>query len=451
MKFKVLIIDIPNIPYQSDIENNQLDEEIFKLDLEWEKKYKLKNQGRSKRLSYTTGLLYLASALRKLNYPVTYYSYEEYGIAGLRESLNGITYILISSISPFFPIFKQIVDEITDHKKHPRIIIGGFGPTYEPTKFLNVCPENTVAVIGSGEDKILKAIEFFSNGKLSNGLATLGHIKRTNRYESPSFTIPDPDYSILGDIKNYRVNISTIRGCPGSCKFCSGVPFWDKIYYRSITSILSELDYLEQNLSKDTLVHFCDNVITYPEDRFAKLASAILNKKYDLQFSCDVRADCINRNSAILLSKAGFKRICLGIEDCENEILRTHHKGMTYETNIAALNILREFTNSYLTAYWLIGLPGSTEATIKKNQEQIVKLIDSDLVDQIALSIFKPYPGCRFSENDIVIHRNWNSFIRDMDYPIYELENLNSDQLSLLFKEFKISLIDAYKIRLAKK
>lgn len=448
MNQKVLIIDIPNLPYQSDKENIQLDDRIYKLDIQWEKKYQLNNQARVNCYSYTVGILYISSVLRRLGFQVEFYNYEELGLSKIRKSLKNIDYFLVSSISPFFPIFKKIVDEIKNHHNNPKLIIGGFGPTYEPEKFLDVCPSNTIAVLGSGEDKIQGALDYFQSGIISNGLQIKGQRSPYKQNDSSCTKIPDPDYTILRNINTYRINVSTSRGCPGNCMFCSGVPFWDKVYAREIDSIMRELDYLEENLLPNTLVHFCDNVITFPERRFLRLAKAISQRQYSLQFSCDVRADTINKDTAKSLESSMFKRICLGIEDSDNNILKKHNKGMTFESNLEALKLLRDFTDLYLTAYWIVGLPGTSSSSVIRNRLSIVKLIEDNLVDQIALSIFKPYPGCRYRKNEVFLLNDWDSFIEDMDYPIYRLKNLSAEQISRIYKDYKVSLINAYEARL---
>jgi len=226
-----------------------------------------------------------------------------------------------------------------------------------------------------------------------------------------------------------------------NCSITIGTP--------SIDNVIEELNYLNQTLKKNTLIHFCDNVITYPEKRFLKLAEAISKQKYDLQFSCDVRADSINKSTSLALHNGNFKRICLGIEDCSNDILKHNYKGMTFNDNLKALSCLRKYTDSYLTGYWLIGLPGTTWRSTQENQKAIYKLIDENLIDQIALSIFKPYPGCRFNKGEIFIDNDWNSFLEDMDFPIYHLPNLSAMELASVMLNYKKTVINAYKKRLS--
>ena len=449
MKSNVLIIDIPNIPYSSNQENIKLDDELYKCDLKWEKHFGLNNQVRAHLLSYTTGVLYIASVLTSAGYPIEYYNYEQKGLKQLKSRLKDKTHVFISSISAFFPIYSQVIAEIKSIQKDFKIIIGGFGPTYEPKKFLSIAPRNTVAVIGGGEKKVIEAIKYFETEILYEGLAIRNNINLIGTKDLTPDIIPQPNYSILKNITNYRINVSTIRGCPGSCSFCSGVPFWKKIILRDVDKVIEELKYLNKTLEKNTLIHFCDNVITYPEERFLKLTEAISKQHFDLHFSCDVRADSVNKRTSIALQNGNFKRICLGVEDCNNEILRHHHKGMTFEDNLKALNYLRKNTDSYLTAYWLIGLPGTTFRSIKENQKAISKLIDENLVDQIALSIFKPYPGCKFNKDEISIETDWNSFLEDMDFPIYSLPNISAMELSTAMLDYKKTVVNAYKKRLS--
>lgn len=449
MDDNVLMIDIPNISRSSNSENIKLEAESFECDKAWAKRFGLNYQVRSNLFSYTTGLLYIARVLSRSGYSVEYYNYEEKGLCSLKNRLKDKGIVLISSISAFFPIYSDIIDEIKSVEGEFRIIIGGFGPTYEPEKFLSIATDNTIAVMGGGEKRVFKAIDYFETGLLSEGLAIKKHIKPIEKEDLEQGQIPQPDYSILNNIANYRINVSTARGCPGSCSFCSGVPFWRKILLRKVDDVIKELDYLNKKLNKNTLIHFCDSVITYPEKRFLKLAEAISEEKYDLQFSCDVRADSINKNTSMALQNSNFKRICLGIEDCNNNILNLNYKGMTFDDNLKALNCLRKYTKSYLSGYWLVGLPGTTWRSIQQNQKAICKLIDENLIDHISISIYKPYPGCRFNKDEILINNDWNSFLEDMDFPMYHLPELSAAELASAMLSYKKAAINAYKKRLS--
>ena len=84
-----------------------------------------------------------------------------------------------------------------------------------------------------------------------------------------------------------------------------------------------------------------------------------------------------------------------------------------------------------------------------KNQKAIHKLIDENLIDHISLSIYKPYPGCRFNKDEISIDNNWNSFLKDMDFPMYHLPELSAVELASAMLNYKKTAINAYKKRLS--
>jgi radical SAM superfamily enzyme YgiQ (UPF0313 family) len=125
-----------------------------------------------------------------------------------------------------------------------------------------------------------------------------------------------PEYELLeGKLDRYRINLSSTRGCPGKCSFCAGSSLWEGVRSQSVSSVIKELDYLAERLPRGHLVHFCDTTVSFPRERFLALVHQMHTRKYTLQFSCDIRADHVDEEVAAGLEAAGFRRICVGVED----------------------------------------------------------------------------------------------------------------------------------------
>jgi radical SAM superfamily enzyme YgiQ (UPF0313 family) len=450
MKTVAVLLDIPDVPYRASAANVAIDEELSREDERWERRYGLKNQDRSRRKSYSSGLLCLAPALLAQGYRVSYLDYRRIQDANAQCVLSAASVILITSISPFFPIFVELVRILRNAGITVPFIIGGFGPTYEPQKFLAECPAGSVAALGEGESSVLGAIEYLSDQALRPGLAVVTGKHLHVGPERPlldASQIPMPEYCLLGQLNDYRVNVSTIRGCPGACLFCSGTGFWPSIRCRPVDSVIGELDYLNSVLPPGELVHFCDNVVTFDRARFLELAQAMAARRYAINFSCDIRSDSIDAQTAWALEQAGFRRICVGVEDCDDGILAAGRKGLRFAQSRRALELLRQHTTAYLTAYWMVGLPGTTQATVAHNLATIGSLVRGRWVDQIALSLFKPYPGCKGLEGIVTLERTWNDYLTDMEYPLYCLPSASASDLAQMVLAYKRAVLDAYRAR----
>jgi hypothetical protein len=74
-------------------------------------------------------------------------------------------------------------------------------------------------------------------------------------------------------------------------------------------------------------------------------------------------------------------------------------------------------------------------------------MVCSKLVDQIALGLFKPYPGCDINKKYFSVESGWEEFIKDMEYPIYRLPNLSSAEIAKIVIDYKLTVLKAYQSR----
>lgn len=302
-------------------------------------------------------------------------------------------------------------------------VLGNIGATYGYQTVLKQAPfTDVLAVIGEGEDALLKIIET-ANSNLSE-------LVNLERYKS----IPNVAFNCSGnicletlervDLDNYppldlkpdeiydpewKVHaIETSRGCPWRrCTFCSigsqfgkkpnnraGDAQWKAFPMESIMAAISRLvaqgvrvidikdsDFIgpmgagadEQEFSNtlDRVRHFASGVIRINKElRQKKEQPLIINHisvRVDTVFKVGEHDWNLKRQEMYrLLKKAGLKGIYLGIESGSPTQLRRYAKGTSVEENKKAISILRELGFELEVGFIFFDYPANL-AELKQN------------------------------------------------------------------------------------
>ena len=127
----------------------------------------------------------------------------------LHEAIMRADVVAISVMTSTATRAYQIADTIRKIAPRIRIIMGGPHPTYMAEEALE---HSDLVVKGEGEEIILEAV---NNSNLT-GIVQGPPVEDLNK-------MPFPDFSILSDQNRppRRTPISTSRGCPYNCVFCT--------------------------------------------------------------------------------------------------------------------------------------------------------------------------------------------------------------------------------------
>lgn len=190
------------------------------------------------------------------------------------------------------------------------------------------------------------------------------------------------------------VDLFTGRGCAwGKCTFClwpftinKGAPY----RMRDMASVIDEIIFVREKMPRVREIFIQDD--TLPRWRARELASAVIESRIDVTWSCYSRVD-MDYETLRLMKKSGCRAMHVGYESGCNAILKNICKGTTRElgerftrdANRAGLQIHADF---------IFGLPGETPETLRKTIEW-AKTLD---VDSYQLVIPRPYPGTPFYE-----------------------------------------------------
>jgi radical SAM superfamily enzyme YgiQ (UPF0313 family) len=218
--------------------------------------------------------------------------------------------------------------------------------------------------------------------------------------------LPLPRHDLL-PLEKYRAPlvrgpyafVVTSRGCPGGCRFCiKHVSYGSSIRFRSPENILAELELLA-SLGVHS-IHMYADLFTVSREQVVGLCEQILERGLRLRWTCNSRVDFVDPEMLRLMGRAGCWMISWGIESGSEEVLRRARKGIVLDQVEQALRWAHE-AGIRNWGYFIIGLPGETEETIRETI-RFAKRLPLDLA---LFHIAAPYPGSPlFFE---VVERGW--------------------------------------------
>ncbi|MEM5772161.1 MAG: radical SAM protein [Candidatus Aenigmatarchaeota archaeon] len=353
----------------------------------WFKKYKGDD-------AFPLGLGYVATAAKQTSWEVKVLDchIEKIGTEKLKEEIKNYKPNVIG-FTVMTPNFKTIIQLLNEIKNKDTIYIaGGAHATFRPEETINNGFD--IVVRGEGERTIielLNAIEKNLSLKDIKGISFKENKKIIHNpdreFEMNLDSLKYPDRKLF-PYKKYKImSLITSRGCPYSCIYCAATKFWRGIVrFRTPENVLEELTELK-NLGFKKL-RFEDSTFTLNHEHVNKICDLIIKENLDFRWSCESRADTLNKEILEKMQKAGCVLICIGVDSGSQKILDTTKRKMNLDSIIKAFSYTKELgirTRAYIT----FGLPGETRESVLES----ISLLEKIKPDQIMISLATIYPG----------------------------------------------------------
>jgi len=209
--------------------------------------------------------------------------------------------------------------------------------------------------------------------------------------------MPMPMHELL-PLQSYRMPlikgaftfIVTSRGCPAGCTYCiKHVSYQFSTRIRSPKLIMEELWYLKR-LGIDN-IHMYADLFTVNRDQVVELCNLMIDEKIGIKWTANSRVDFVDEEMLTLMGKAGCRLISWGIESGNEQILKHARKGAYPDKAERALHWAKK-AGIMNWGYFIIGLPGETEETIRETIDFAKKLP----LDIALFHVAAPYPGTPF-------------------------------------------------------
>jgi len=191
-------------------------------------------------------------------------------------------------------------------------------------------------------------------------------------------------------IKGPYTFIVTSRGCTAGCTYCiKHVSYQWSVRLRSPAKIMDELRTLH-GLGVDN-IHMYADLFTVNREQVVELCRLIIQEGLKLRWTCNSRVDYVDAEMLKLMGDAGCWMISWGLESANEQILKNARKGADPAKAKRALHWAKA-AGIKNWGYFIIGLPGETEETIRETID-----FSKQLPLDIALfHVAAPYPGTPF-------------------------------------------------------
>lgn len=209
--------------------------------------------------------------------------------------------------------------------------------------------------------------------------------------------MPIPMHGLL-PLQSYRMPlikgaftfIVTSRGCPAGCTYCiKHVSYQYSARLRSPKLIMDEMWQLKKLGINN--IHMYADLFTVNREQVIELCQRMIEEKIDLHWTSNSRVDYVDEEMLDLMGKAGCRLISWGIESGNEQILKHARKGAYPDKAERALRWAKK-AGIMNWGYFIIGLPGETEETIRQTIDFAKKLP----LDIALFHVAAPYPGTPF-------------------------------------------------------
>ncbi|MGK4566190.1 B12-binding domain-containing radical SAM protein [Flavobacterium sp. 3HN19-14] len=284
------------------------------------------------------GLLYVSAYLLSKNiqndvFDSTFYS-QENQLDFIREKKPEIICIYTNLMTKI-EVVKLIKILKTAEFNFPKIILGWSDVTFNLENYLKTGAD--FLIIGEGEETTFELYDAICNKtdfSTVNGIAYLENgsvVKtspRTKFRELDDLPLPNrdaiPNEKYLETWKNNHgessMTISTQRGCPYTCKWCSTAVYGQSYRRRPAHLVAAEMKMLKEKYNPDA-IWFVDDVFTISHKWLTAFHEEVVKQNAQIRFECITRAERLNEEILKLLREAGCFRIWIGAESGSQKII----------------------------------------------------------------------------------------------------------------------------------
>lgn len=167
------------------------------------------------------------------------------------------------------------------------------------------------------------------------------------------------------------VSVSTMRGCPYTCKWCSRAVYGLSYRRRSPELVADEIEELQRNYKFDS-IWFVDDVFTINAKWMREFAAVIAKRKMKIRYEIISRSDRLNEEMLDLLAQSGCFRIWIGAESGSQSVIDAMDRRVDVK-NVREMIQLTRKKGMEAGTFIMLGYPGETENDIRETVSHLVE------------------------------------------------------------------------------
>lgn len=286
-----------------------------------------------------------------------------------------------------------------------QVVFGGVHVSAMQEQVLEAYAGIDYVVVGEGEETLRELLATPAEHRMDvAGLVLRGpdgkvHFTGRRKELLDLDSLPFPDYAKLAGypeaytlpIFNYpkapNGSCLSSRGCPYACSYCDRSVFKRSFRYNSADYLYRHLRYLRETYGIRHL-NFYDDQFTFNRRRVVDFCRRVMAEPLGMTFNCAARAEHLDFELLQLMKSAGCWMISLGIETGDEELLAAHRQNPDLTMMREKIALIKK-AGIRVKGLLMMGLPGETEASIRKSQKYVYSLP----IDDFNLAKFTPFPG----------------------------------------------------------
>jgi radical SAM superfamily enzyme YgiQ (UPF0313 family) len=295
-------------------------------------------------------------------------------------------------------------------------ILGGTHPTYEADEGLD---HADFVVRGEAEETLPQLLRALENGRDFSRIDGISYVADGEKIHNPNRSLPHdldrlpiPDFGLIPGQRDYRIlSVSTARGCPFDCSFCSVTNFNGRRFRAvSVDRVMEHLVYYWERY-RVRFLFMVDDIFNLQAQRAKDIMRAMIDHGNLSRWGAQVRHEAARDEEMLtLMRESQCDRVFVGFESINPKTLELYGKRETVEEIDDAI---RNFHRHKIKIHAMFVL-GSDEDSVETIRDTLEFAKDRD-IDTVQFMVLTPVPGSRdyapFHDGSrALLTRDWSRF-----------------------------------------
>ena len=304
------------------------------------------------------------------------------------------------------------------------VVMGGSHVTFMADEAL--CHAD-YCVRGEGEETIVELVDAIEAGAEPAGIRGLSYRRGDEIVHNPDRalicdldSLPFPDLSLIRHNEKIGITpITTSRGCPFGCKFCSVTRMFGRGYrFRSVDNVIDEIRH-----AKPAKIFFYDDNFAANPAHSKQLLERMLSTGLTPNWTAQVRADAArDRELLRLMKRSNCYFVYIGFESINPDTLKEYNKRQKVEQIVEAIRLFHEH-GILIHGMFVLGAENDSAQTIRDT----VRFALKHTIDTVQLMSLTPLPGTpvfqKMEQEDRLLTRDWSLY--DGHHVVYRPKNMS--------------------------
>ena len=183
------------------------------------------------------------------------------------------------------------------------------------------------------------------------------------------------------------LSVSTMRGCPYTCKWCSRAVYGLSYRRRSPEKVVEELVQIKKEYNPDSL-WFVDDVFTISHKWLTAFRDELKRQNILIPYECITRADRMNEEVIKMLKETGCFRVWIGSESGSQKVIDLMDRRVDVQ-QVREMIKLSKKEGIEAGTFIMLGYPGETEEDI----EETIHHLKEANPDHFTITVAYPIKG----------------------------------------------------------